>query len=130
VKEYGYDVKTITPGEAAARLYEISRDNDFTLFEHFMTDIIGHTMDMDKAVREIELLDSFLGELAGLVNPDEDIIFITSDHGNIEDISIKTHTMNMVPTVVLGKLPVGAAADVKSLLDIMPMVVDLFKRAK
>lgn len=127
IKEHGYDVDLITPGEAAQRLYSISRSYDFTLFEHFMTDIIGHKMDMQKAVKEIELLDTFLGELMGLVNPEEDILFIASDHGNIEDITLKTHTMNKVPTVVLGRLPGNVRIRVESLLDIMPAVLEIFK---
>lgn len=129
IKDSGYDSKVITPEEAARRIYAISRNYDFTLFEHFMTDIIGHKMDMELAVREIELLDAFLGELLRLVDFENDIIFITSDHGNIEDITVKTHTMNKVPTVVMGKVPEGADIKIESLLDIMPEVLSIFKAA-
>lgn len=122
----GYVDNLITPGEAAQRLYNISMEYDFTLFEHFMTDIIGHTMDMDKAVSGIELLDSFIGELLNLVNTDEDVIFITSDHGNIEDLSVKTHTFNMVPTVILGKADRIASVKVKTLTDVLPAVLKIF----
>jgi 2,3-bisphosphoglycerate-independent phosphoglycerate mutase len=127
IKDGGYTKTTITPREAAARLYKISRDSDFTLFEHFMTDIIGHKMNMELAVKEIELLDEFLGELIKLVDADEDIVFITSDHGNIEDTSVKTHTMNKVPTAILGKLPQELDIRIESLLDIMPAVLSIFK---
>ncbi|MCL6560487.1 MAG: alkaline phosphatase family protein [Firmicutes bacterium] len=130
IKDSGYDVTIITPEEAAGRIYSISRNYDFTLFEHFMTDIIGHKMDMDLAVREIELLDAFLGEFFRLADLKEDIILITSDHGNIEDITVKTHTMNKVPTVILGEAPDGADVKIESLLDIMPAVLSIFKAAK
>ncbi len=122
----GYDAQLTTPEEAAERLYAISREYDFTLYEHFMTDIIGHKMDMALAVKEIELLDAFLGHLLKLVNPKEDTVFITSDHGNIEDISVKTHTFNRVPTVVLGKLPEGSALKIETLTDILPEILKLF----
>ncbi len=125
--ERGYDIENITPGQAAERLYSISRENDFTLYEHFMTDIIGHKMDMELAVSEIELLDAFLGELAGLVDLNEDIIFITSDHGNIEDISVKTHTYNKVPTIIMGNMHRGHDMQIESLMDITPAVTGIFK---
>ncbi len=124
--EGGYVESVISPGEAARRLYNISREYDFTLFEHFMTDIIGHKMDMREAVSEIELLDSFLGELLKLVDLDDDVIFITSDHGNIEDISVKTHTFNMVPTVILGRVNQIDSVKVESLTDILPAVLKIF----
>lgn len=128
IKDYGYDVDLITPQEAARRIYDISRDFDFTLFEHFMSDIIGHSMDMDMAIKEIELLDAFLGELWRLVDLKQDIIIITSDHGNIEDISVKTHTMNRVPTVIMGSLPPDADIGIESLTDIMPAVIEIFRK--
>lgn len=127
IVESGYEAEVITPREAARRLHAISREYDLTLFEHFMTDIIGHKMDMGLAIREIELLDAFLGALLEYVNLEEDLIFITSDHGNIEDISVKTHTMNKVPTIILGKLPGGMEVKVESLLDIVPAVVGIFE---
>ncbi|MCX7923742.1 MAG: alkaline phosphatase family protein [Clostridia bacterium] len=128
IKDSGYDdVELISPQEAARRLYNISRDFDFTLYEHFMTDIIGHTTDFDLALKEIELLDAFLGELISHVNFDEDIIFIASDHGNIEDISVKTHTYNKVPTIIMGKLPDNISVEIDSLIDIMPTVLKIFE---
>ncbi|MFZ5989160.1 MAG: peptidase [Bacillota bacterium] len=126
--EGGYAKDTITPKEAARRLYKISREFDFTLFEHFMTDIIGHKMDMNLAVEEIELLDAFLGELSNLYDPKKDIIYITSDHGNIEDVTVKTHTFNKVPTIILGDIPKGCDIKVESLIDIMPSVLKIFDK--
>lgn len=125
--EGGYIENTILPSEAARRLYNISRQNDFTMFEYFMTDIIGHKMNMEEAVENIELLDSFLWELIKLVDFDEDIIFITSDHGNIEDVTTKTHTFNKIPTVILGNTVQIEEIKIKSLMDIMPAVLSIFE---
>lgn len=126
IVESGYDAKIITPEEAAHRLYSISRENDFTFYEHFMSDIIGHKMDMELAIEEIELLDAFVGGILKLADPEKDIIFITSDHGNIEDISVKTHTMNKVPTVIIGGNHESRSVKIRSLLDIMPAVLEIF----
>lgn len=126
VNEY-YATEVITPGEAAQRIYDISRNYDFTLFEHFMTDIIGHTMDMEKAKDEIRMLDTFISKLYELYDPQKDIIIITSDHGNIEDITVKTHTMNKIPTIISGNVPAGFKPSIDSLPDIMPAVLCLAK---
>lgn len=126
--EAGHVENTISPSDAAKRLYNISRENDFTMFEHFMTDIIGHKRSMEEAVKNIELIDSFLGELIKLVDLEEDFIIITSDHGNIEDLSTKTHTFNKVPTVILGNRRQIDIIDIKSLIDIMPAILSIFDR--
>lgn len=130
LKESGYDVDIITPAEAAQRLYNVSRDYNFTLFEHFITDIIGHKMDMKEARRQIELLDEFLRALMELIDIRNDIIFITSDHGNIEDMTVKTHTMNRVPTILLGNVPKNVDLGIESLVDIMPAVLNIFRSHK
>ncbi len=126
----GYDVKLISVEDAAERLYSISRDYDFTLYEHFMSDIIGHTADMELAVKEVILLDTFLGKLLDKLDLDEDILMITSDHGNIEDISVKTHTFNKVPVIILGDVQEAIKLRIKSLTDIMPAVIDIFKNRR
>lgn len=126
IVESGYDAEIITPGEAARRLYSISREYDFTFFEHFMTDIIGHKMDRSLAIEEVRLLDAFIGEVLKLADPERDVIFITSDHGNIEDITIKTHTMNKVPVIIIGGGNRGRTVKISSLLDIMPAVLETF----
>lgn len=127
LRDYGYNIEIITPAEGARRLYNASREYDFTLFEHFMPDIIGHSMNMEDAVKEIELLDEFLRELVRIADLDEYIIFITSDHGNIEDLSVKTHTYNRVPTLLISNKPCVNAVKIESLLDITPAVLRLFE---
>lgn len=127
IKDSGYDTQIITPEEAAKRLFNISRKYDFTLYEHFMTDIIGHSMDMELATDEILLLDRFLGKLFELCDLKEDTIFIVSDHGNIEDMSVKTHTMNKVPAFIRGKMrTMGIDFELNSILDVCPSILKAF----
>ncbi|MDP4093765.1 MAG: alkaline phosphatase family protein [Bacillota bacterium] len=127
LREYGYDIDLISPEEGAQRLYKGSSEYDFTLFEHFMPDIIGHSMNMEDAKAEILLLDKFLGELVRVADLEDTIIFITSDHGNIEDISVKTHTFNRVPTILISNMPCVNNIKIESLLDITPAVLQLFE---
>ncbi|HEX2926474.1 MAG TPA: peptidase [Ruminiclostridium sp.] len=128
LKESGYPVEPITPRKAAQNLYRLSRNYDFTLYEHFVTDIAGHIADFGEAVKLIDRLDSFLDELLKQMNLDEDVLIITSDHGNIEDLSVHTHTMNKVPVIVLGKRAEKVNIQIHSLVDIMNFVLELFAK--
>jgi len=73
---------------------------------------------MEEAVEKLRSGCLFRRAL-NLYNEDEDIIFITSDHGNIEDLTVNTHTFNKVPTVILGKIPENVEIEINSLTDIM-----------
>ena len=128
LKESGYPVELISPQKAAQNVYALSRENDFTLFEHFVTDIAGHMAEYEEAVGVIEKLDFFLSELISLINFEEDVLIITSDHGNIEDISVHTHTMNQVPAIVIGGRADSVDLQIQSLVDIMPFVLELFRK--
>lgn len=48
---------------------------------------------------------------------------ICSDHGNFEDISIKTHTMNPALTITAGKNAKQLAYNIKDLTDIKPSII-------
>lgn len=128
LKESGYEVDTVTPKRAAQNLYRLSRNYDFTLYEHFLTDIQGHKADFGEAVDLIDRLDNFFEELMKQMDFEEDVLIMTSDHGNIEDVSVHTHTMNKVPVVVLGKKAENIKTQVHSLTDIMPFVLEVFSK--
>jgi len=102
------DSGTGAPGmepEVAGRILarEAAR-NDFLLFEFFLTDKAGHARDAAWAHRELVKLERFL---AAALESCEATLVVTSDHGNIEDLGTRTHTLNPVPTLVFGP---GAAA--------------------
>ncbi len=50
-------------------------------------------------------------------------VILTSDHGNIEDLSSRNHTLNPVPTIVWGAHRHRIAERIKSLADITPAIV-------
>ncbi|NBC16414.1 MAG: peptidase [Bacteroidetes bacterium] len=114
-------VPLITEAEAARRLAQIARQHRFTLFEYFLTDKAGHSRDADRAARVLTALDRFFSALRpGLA--DDLLLIVTSDHGNLEDLSRKTHTRNPVPLVARGP---GAPAftDAASIQDVTPGIV-------
>lgn len=115
----GYTGPLITPDIAASQLLDIVAENDFTLFEYFLTDVAGHTQNWDRASAVLRSLDSFLSEL--LAAKDDDTLFIlTSDHGNIENLGTRGHTMNQVPLVALGPRASEITNGATSLIDVMP----------
>ena len=87
---------------AAEILAEIAGQHEVSLFEYFLTDKAGHAMDHARATDVIGSLDRFFGGLARSLDGNESTVVITSDHGNLEDLSTKSHTRNPVPLVVKG----------------------------
>jgi 2,3-bisphosphoglycerate-independent phosphoglycerate mutase len=126
LNDLGYQTPIITPEEAAKRLYAISRNYSFTLFEHFITDIAGHSTNMDISIERILILDKFLESLLKLIDYENDVLVITSDHGNIENMSLKTHTYNKVPFIYLGNRADMLGTNVASLVDITPAIINFF----
>lgn len=96
------DVNVITPEEAGRRLVRLTAEHEFVLFEYWRPDHAGHAMDMNDAVAVMESFDGMLAGILGSLDPSRALLVITSDHGNIEDLSVKTHTRHPVPLVVRG----------------------------
>ncbi len=102
LREMGFDVPLQTPEESAKILVSLCQRHDFVLFEFILTDMIGHSQEMAQAEEVIHRLDSLLSTLLAQINLQATTVVLTSDHGNFEDLSVKTHTTNLVPTCVWG----------------------------
>ncbi|MBM7615934.1 alkaline phosphatase family protein [Alkaliphilus hydrothermalis] len=130
IHEWQIPAESLTPHEAGGILAKIVADHHFTLFEYFQTDIAGHRQNKEKAIEIIERLDQFIGGILDKINLEETLVIITSDHGNIEDLSIKTHTMNPVPTMLVGKSAEVIKDDIKDLTDITPAIVKVLEKSQ
>jgi hypothetical protein len=97
------DTPVYTLPEAGARLADVAHGRAFTFFEHWVTDLVGHRGTVEEGVRVLERFDTMLGGLLANWDDDEGLIIITSDHGNLEDFSHRHHTLNRVPTLVIGR---------------------------
>jgi hypothetical protein len=116
------DVPERTRATAAQILAETARQHAFTLFEYFLTDKVGHNRIETSPATLLTELDEFLTALLGALNPAEETLLITSDHGNLEDTSHTQHTRNAVPLLVYGwAAPHFARAT--DLTDITPSIV-------
>jgi len=126
--ERGEKISLRTAEQAGEVLADIVSKNYFTLYEYFITDKIGHAQDMDAARRVLRSLAAFIQTLLGSVDLDATTMIITSDHGNIEDLSIRNHTLNPVPTIVWGKDRERIARRIQSLTDITPTIVETLRK--
>ena len=96
------DIPKITATEAANILLNVVPNYDLVLYEYYLTDKAGHNKSIEDAQRVLQPLDEFLYHIIENKRS-TDTLVITSDHGNLEDISVKTHTRNEVPLFVIGE---------------------------
>ncbi len=94
-------------------------------------DMVGHTGDIEAAVKAVETVDKCIGEIVNYIIRAEGTAIITSDHGNCEEMfdretldTLTAHTNNRVPFIVVSKknfnLQEGILADVApTMLDLM-----------
>lgn len=124
VTKLNYDLPIINPQEAAQRLFKLTEENDFTLFEYFYTDHIGHFRIKDVAEVILSTFDEFLFYI--LSNLPKDItLLICSDHGNIEDMSVKMHTRNPAFTLSAGMHAETLAENVKDITQIKDSLIGI-----
>lgn len=115
------DVPSITVEHAADRVMEAASTQDLILTEYYLTDKAGHAMDAAGAAEAIRRFDDFACAVLDRLNP-ADTLLITSDHGNVEDLSVKTHTYNPVPLLVGGR-HAARAPKTGSLADVTPLIL-------
>lgn len=109
----GFEVPLRTPEEAAAIFVRIATEHDFTLFEHYLADEAGHARDFERAEDSLTTFDRFARAVLAL-RPAELEVLICSDHGNVEDLTTRAHTLNRVAFMHFGepRLPGAPPSDV------------------
>ncbi len=120
------DIPVVTPEEAANHLFDIARANDFTLYEFFLTDVAGHSMDYDRACNVLRTYDKFLTSLTRFTQAAGITLVMTSDHGNIEAMEERGHTRNPVPFIAFGPKEEMLREHIKSLVDVTPSILRCF----
>ena len=124
----GQVVKSRTPEEAGRVLAGLAAAHDFTLYEHFITDRLGHLQNRDWARGHIALLNRFVRAVLEKADLKRQTIIVTSDHGNIEDLSSRSHTLNAVATLAFGAGASFIRSRVARLTDITPAIVDYLRQ--
>jgi hypothetical protein len=121
----GLDVPEILPETAAERLLKSSSKYDLVMYEYYLTDKAGHAKDPEMAKRVFSVFDRFLYHLITNKSSDTHLV-ISSDHGNMEDLSVKTHTRNPVPLFISGSGS-GKIKKAQSIMDVPSIILDLLQ---
>ncbi len=125
LRESGPAVPEVTEPRAARHLAEILHTVDFCLFEYFLTDHMGHRGTSEDKIAVLASLDRFLEALTVELDPNTEMLLITSDHGNIEDGSRRGHTRNPVPLIARGPAGEDVLASCRDLTDVTPAILAL-----
>lgn len=112
----------ITPQAAGQKLAELASQYDFSFFEYWASDYAGHKQDMHDALRQLEVFDLVLGGLLDSL-PDDMLVLVTSDHGNMEDLGTRRHTLADVPCLLIGARHREFAAGLHTLQDVAPAIL-------
>ena len=127
VRGFGIDAPVVTPTQAADALLAGAREVDLAVFEAFLTDKAGHAQDTTWARHEIARHERLLAALVGRADPSRDLVVVTSDHGNLEDLSTRGHTRAPVPLLAFG---LGAEVFVSGARDLRDVALRLLERAR
>ncbi len=118
--------------KAGERLAQLSQDHDFSFFEYWISDYAGHRSNMEHSIQVVENFDAMLGGLISAWDFKHGLIFITSDHGNLEDTISRKHTHNNVPGLIIGSplLREQFEQSIINLTDITPAILKMFEQNK
>ena len=102
-----YDMKPeMSAYEITDRLLDIIENYDLIILNFANGDMVGHTGNLDAAVRAVEVVDECLGKIYDKVMDMNGIMVIVADHGNCEEMLdsagniLTSHTTNLVPFIV------------------------------
>jgi 2,3-bisphosphoglycerate-independent phosphoglycerate mutase len=91
-----------SPGEAGKHLARLSQQCNLSWFDYWLSDYAGHRAGEEQAIHLLETFDKVLGGLIQAWKMTQDLIILSSDHGNLEDLSARGHTYNPVPALLIG----------------------------
>jgi len=112
--------------EAAIR----SKQYQAILCNYANGDMVGHSGNMDAAVKAVETLDVCIGRVVNAMLECGGEVLITADHGNAEQMIDRTtnqahtaHTLNLVPFIYIGRK--ARVADTGALQDVAPTLLSM-----
>lgn len=113
------------PVEAGVLLALLSLNYHLAWFDFWPTDYVGHRGTLAQGISLLETFDAVFNGLIEAWDDRQDLIVITSDHGNLEDLEHRGHTLNPVPALLIGPHPLRRlfSKDVQDLSDIAPSVL-------
>lgn len=121
-----YELKDMIMEELEKDMYQVM------IINFANPDMVGHTGDIEAAIKAVETVDKCLGEIVNFIIRTEGTALICADHGNCEEMTdpgtraiLTAHSTNKVPFIVVHnnrkfKLKEGILADIApTMLDLM-----------
>ncbi|MCP4137823.1 MAG: phosphoglyceromutase [bacterium] len=123
------DLALVGGRTAGKRLVDLTDSNDLVLYECFMPDILGHRRKQDKILDFLALLDQFFEGIITTLDYTEGpvTLVMSSDHGNIEDMTTGGHTKNPVPLLAVGP-EAGMFRTARAITDPVGIILDLLSQ--
>lgn len=104
---------------------------DAIICNYANADMVGHTGNLQAAIKAIETLDACLGRVIPAMLATGGEVLITADHGNAELMLDETtrqaytaHTTNLVPLLYIGNRP-ALLTDAGALEDVSPTLLNI-----
>lgn len=128
-----YDLQPeMSAGEVTDHFVKAIEDGyDLIVANYANPDMVGHTGDLDAAIRACEAVDQGLGRVLAALTDAGGAMIVTADHGNCETMvdpetggSHTAHTINPVPVALVGG-PDGASLRDGRLADLAPSILEL-----
>lgn len=129
-----YDLKPemSAPEVTGTALEQLAQDKYKVIIMNYANpDMVGHTGNLEAAVKAVETVDSSLGRLVEAVLGRDGVVIFTADHGNAERMKDETgepftaHTVDPVPFILIGNDVSGLKLRKGRLEDIAPTMLDL-----
>lgn len=133
-----YDLKPeMSADEVTDKFVEaIENGYDLIVTNYANPDMVGHTGDLDAAIKACEAVDRGLARVVDALNAAGGAMIVTADHGNCETMidpdtggPHTAHTTNPVPVALVGG-PAGACLKNGRLADLAPTLLDLMNLPK
>jgi 2,3-bisphosphoglycerate-independent phosphoglycerate mutase len=109
-----------------------SHDDDFILVNFANPDMVGHTGDMEAAIKAVTAVDECAGRVVDAILEKGGVALITADHGNSELMidylaggPHTYHTKNAVPFFILAADKAFMPKPRGKLADVAPTILDL-----
>ncbi len=126
LRQQGHNLPLITPQATGRKLVQLAKNYDLIIYEYFFTDRVGHKASMAGAKRIIRHIDGLLEGIWEEMDTTKQSFVLSSDHGNLEDLSHTHHTNYFVPTIIHGLHKDAFTNNIKFLYDIPRKIMELY----
>ena len=121
-------VFTCSPRAKTAAI--LSKKYDAIICNYANCDMVGHTGDLQAAIRAVEAVDTCIGRVVAAMQSIGGEVIITADHGNVEMMMDNVnhqphtqHTTNLVPMLYIGRP--ATLAETGALSDLAPTLLKM-----